>query len=159
MVNDTVDLHLMCVGCDYTDILTDSTIEYEYNGVIKFKNTEAFIELINSEKSYGIIEQNMFIEKLLSYLDNNDPVYIDKNSNKIKSALYILSKILINKNAKYLNDKYKIIEKMCNFFDKCDDYSMKGTLAYITSFIALNDNLNLSMINSRSLYFSNSIIM
>ena len=115
-------------------------------------------ELINSEKSYGIIEQNKFIEKLLSYLDNNDPVYIDKNSNKIKSALYILSKILINKNAKYLNDKYKIIEKMCTFFDKCDDYSMKGTLAYITSFIALNDNLNLSMINSRSLYFFNSII-
>ena len=115
-------------------------------------------ELINSEKGYEIIEQKEFIEKLLLYLDNVSPDYIDKNSNKIKSALYILSKILINKNAKYLDDKYEIIKKMCNFFDKCDDYSMKGTLAYITSFIALNDKLNLDMINSRSLYFSNTTI-
>ena len=115
-------------------------------------------ELINSEKGYEIIEQKEFIEKLLLYLDNVSPDYIDKNSNKINSALYILSKILINKNAKYLDDKYEIIKKMCNFFDKCDDYSMKGTLAYITSFIALNDKLNLDMINSRSLYFSNTTI-
>ena len=115
-------------------------------------------ELINSEKGYEIIEQKEFIEKLLLYLDNVSPDYIDKNSNKINSALYILSKILINKNAKYLDDKYEIIKKMCYFFDKCDDYSMKGTLAYITSFIALNDKLNLDMINSRSLYFSNTTI-
>ena len=115
-------------------------------------------ELVNSEKGYEIMEKEKFIEKLLSYLDEVDPDKIDKNSNKIKSALYILSKILIKKNSKYLDNKYRIIEKMSNFFDRCSDNSMKGTLIYLTSFIALNDELKPDIIKLGSCYFCNTTI-
>ena len=115
-------------------------------------------ELINSEKGYEIIEQNKFIEKLVIYLEDSDPVNIDKMSNKIKSTLYILSKILTKKNSKYLDDKYKIIEKIKNFFDKCKDYSMKGTYISLASFVALNDELRSDIIKLGNSHFSNSVI-
>ena len=115
-------------------------------------------ELINSEKGYEIIEKNKFIEKLLFYLEDADPIEIDKMSNKIKSTLYILSKILTKKYSKYLEDKYKIIEKIKNFFEKCDDYSMKGTYICLASFVALNENLKPIIVKMGSPHFSNTAI-
>ena len=115
-------------------------------------------ELINCEKGYSIIEQKQFIEKLLSYIENSDPDIIDKNSTKIRSSLYILSKILTNKNGKYFDDKYKILLKMSKFFDKCNDYSMKGTLIYLASFISLNEELKPDIFKLKTSYFNNTTI-
>ena len=77
-------------------------------------------------------------KKILNYFDDVHDAQVDKNSSKIKSALYILSQILLKKNSTFFNNKYKIIQKISSFYKKCSDYSMKGTIIYLTSFIAQN---------------------
>ena len=115
-------------------------------------------ELTNSEFGYEIIEQNKFIEKLIDYFENIDEDKIDKTSGLIRSSFYILSKILTKKHGKYFDNKYKIIEKMGKFFFNCNDYSMKGTLIYLASFIALNSELKQNISELNTPYFSNTII-
>ncbi len=43
------ELHLMNVKSEYSDILTNSKEEYQYDNVVKFRDTTAFINLINSD--------------------------------------------------------------------------------------------------------------
>lgn len=115
-------------------------------------------ELANNEKGFELIEQKQFIEKLLAYLDKSDHDKNYKSSSKIRSSLYILCKILTKKNGKYFDDKYKIIEKIIQFFDKINDYSMKGTLIYLASYIALNEELRPKIIKLKTSYFCNTTI-
>ena len=57
-----------------------------------------------------------------------------------------------------LQDKYKIIHKISKFYDKCNNYSMKGTIIYLTSFCAQNKELK-SLVNSfHASYFFNTDI-
>ena len=46
--NDVI-LHLTCINSNFTDILTNSNGDYQYNGVVRFRDTECFISLINSD--------------------------------------------------------------------------------------------------------------
>ena len=115
-------------------------------------------ELINSEKGYEILDQKNIIDKLTSYLDITDPELKDKNSSLIRSSLYMLTKILMKKNGKKFNNKYHIIDKMVKFFSECKDFSMKGTLLYITSFLALNEEIKPDILKLRTSYFCNTAI-
>ena len=115
-------------------------------------------EVINSEKGIELLEEKKIIEKLLNYFDDIHDDQVDKNSSKIKSALYILSQILLKKNSTFFNNKYKIIQKISSFYRKCSDYSMKGTIIYLTSFIAQNADYQEEVINCNASYFSNSSI-
>ncbi len=86
------DLHLICIGSGYTDILTKSTEKYEHNGVAKFIDTTAFIELIESE--CVLINDNCITvldkESFLNMIKNWDGKLHDKTSdteaisNKVK---------------------------------------------------------------------------
>ena len=113
-------------------------------------------ELINSEKGYEILDQKNIIDKLTCYLDITDPELKDKNSSLIRSSLYMLTKILMKKNGKKFNNKYHIIDKMVKFFSECKDFSMKGTLLYITSFLALNEEIKPDILKLRTSYFCNT---
>ena len=134
-------------------------IQIRPNPIIGLKTPINLVtELINSDKGKEIIEQKKFIEKLTSYLDITDPEIKDKNSSKIRSSLYMMTKILMKKNGKYFNDKYNYIKKITKFFDKCTDYSMKGTLVYLTSFLAVNEELRPEIFKLRTSYFCNTAI-
>ena len=134
-------------------------IQIRPNPIIGLKTPINLItELINNEKGYGILEQKKFIEKLTSYIEKTDIEHKDKNSSKIRSALYMLTKILMKKNGKYFNDKYHIIDKMVIFFNTSTDFSLRGTLLYITSFLALNEEIRPEILKLRTSYFCNTSI-
>ena len=134
-------------------------IQIRPNPIVGLKTPINLItELFNSERAVEIIEPIKAFEKLTSYLDIVDPDIKDKNSSRIRSSIYMLTKILMKKNAKYLNEKYEIVNKMVKFFAKCTDYSMKGTLIYITSFLALNEELRADILKLRTSYFCNTAI-
>ena len=134
-------------------------IQIRPNPIIGLKTPINLItELINSEKGYEILYQKKFIDKLTSYLEIIEPELKDKNSSQIRSAIYMLTKILMKKNGKYFNEKYHIIDKMVKFFNICKDFSMKGTLLYITSFLALNEEIKPNILKLRTSYFCNTAI-
>ena len=43
------DFHLVNAESDYTDILNNSMDEYKYDKIVKFRDSTAFIELLNSD--------------------------------------------------------------------------------------------------------------
>jgi hypothetical protein len=134
-------------------------IQIRPNPIIGLKTpTNLITELVNSEKGNEIIEKYKFFEKLTSYLEIEDPELKDKNSNKIRSSLYMLTKILMKKNAKYFNDKYNIIRKMVKFFNESKDFSMRGTLIYLISFLALNEEIKPEICELKTSYFCNTSI-
>ena len=145
-------------------------------------------ELPNNEKGFNILIENNFIEKLLSYLINdNKNIIINDNENNInsisnsneniinnnnkiknkkkynskdiKSVLWILSKILIKeKFGDLIENKYKIIEKIISYQKSCDDYAMKGTICYILCYISQNKNLKNIIENNNYIYYFNTEI-
>ena len=120
-------------------------IQIRPNPIIGLKTPINLItELINSEKGYEILYQKKFIDKLTSYLEIIEPELKDKNSSQIRSAIYMLTKILMKKNGKY--------------FNTCKDFSMKGTFLYITSFLALNEEIKPNILKLRTSYFCNTAI-
>jgi hypothetical protein len=134
-------------------------IQIRPNPIIGLKTpTNLITELVNSEKGNEIIEKYKFFEKLTSYLEIEDPELKDKNSNKIRSSLYMLTKILMKKNAKYFNNKYNIIRKMVKFFNESKDFSMRGTLIYLISFLALNEEIKPEICELKTSYFCNTSI-
>ena len=134
-------------------------IQIRPNPIIGLKTpTNLITELVNSEKGNEIIEKYKFFEKLTSYLEIEEPELKDKNSNKIRSSLYMLTKILMKKNAKYFNNKYNIIRKMVKFFNESTDFSMRGTLIYLISFLALNEEIKPEICELKTSYFCNTSI-
>ena len=70
----------------------------------------------------------------------------------------MLTKILMKKNAKYFNNKYNIIRKMVKFFNESTDFSMRGTLIYLISFLALNEEIKPEICELKTSYFCNTSI-
>ena len=71
---DDYDLHLMCVDSNYTDILTKSLDNYEYDGVIKFIDSKVFIDLIKNKNVQVDYEKNIVYvndERIISHLLDN----------------------------------------------------------------------------------------
>jgi hypothetical protein len=92
-------------------------------------------ELNNNRNGYSKLVDNKIVEKLFKYLDIEN---LDKNSNKIKSVLWILAKLLIKDNQGELETNYKIVKKIIDFNQQCNDYAMKGTISYILCYISQN---------------------
>ena len=92
-------------------------------------------ELNNNRNGLSKIIENKLVDKLFKYLDKNN---LDKNNNKIKSALWILAKLLVKDSQGELENNFKIVKKIIDFNKQCDDFAMKGTISYILSYISQN---------------------
>ena len=113
-------------------------------------------ELINNKNGFEKIVKNKIIEQLFTYLDTS---LLESKNIQIKSVLWILAKLLINENqGLMLENKYKIIKKIIEFSQECDDIAMKGTIIYILSYISQNKNLKNIIESYNYTYFFNSDI-
>jgi len=116
-------------------------------------------ELNNNKKGYEKLLEIKAVEKLLSYFENIDIKDVDKNAKLIKSSFWILIKLVLKKSyGKLLQEKYKIIDKISACYYNFNDYSMKGTIIYLTTFSVQNKEIK-SFIDSFHLsYFFNTSI-
>ena len=108
--------------------------------VVKTMHTPINIitELNNTKSGYKKLSEFKIIDKLLGYLNKDN---LDNQNKKIKSALWILAKLLIKeKFGEQLQNQYKIIEKIIEFNHECKDYAMKGSIIYVLSYISQNKN-------------------
>ena len=112
-------------------------------------------ELPNNEKGTQTLMKTGAVEKLLKYLDINK---IDKDIKYIKSALWIIAKILIREEKGEINNKYNIVQKILKFADECTDYGMKGTIIYVLCFISQKPYIKEILKESGYSYFFNTDI-
>ena len=96
-------------------------------------------ELNNNKNGYEKLVKNKIIEEILSYLDLN---LLESKNIQIKSALWILARLIIKENqGELLENKYQIIKRIIEFSQECNDYAMKGTIIYILCYISQNKNI------------------
>ena len=115
-------------------------------------------ELPNNEKGTETLINIGAIEKLLNYFDNENGNKIYKDMKNIKSALWILAKILIRDETGRIEKKYQIIQKILKFNDECSDYGMKGNIVYILCFISQKPSIKEYLkMNGYSYFFNTDI--
>ena len=117
-------------------------------------------ELPNNEKGTETLINIGAVEKLLNYLINylDNDNKINKNMKNIKSALWMLAKILIRDESGKIEKKYQIIQKILKFNDECSDYGMKGNIVYILSFISQKQSIKEYLkLNGYSYFFNTDI--
>ena len=113
-------------------------------------------ELPNNEKGTETLINIGAVEKLLNYLDNDN--IINKDIKNIKSALWMLAKILIRDETGKIEKKYQIIQKILKFNEECSDYGMKGNIVYILCFISQKPSIKEYLkINGYSYFFNTDI--
>ena len=112
-------------------------------------------ELPNNEQGTETLIKIGAVEKLLNYLDINR---IEKDIKYIKSALWILAKILIRDEKEEIEKKYNIVQKILKFDDECTDYGMKGTIIYVLCFISQKAYIKEILKANGYSYFFNSDI-
>ena len=111
-------------------------------------------ELANSESGIETLINLNIIDFLFSYLDNNTSI----SSKEIKSALWILAKIIMKETTgDILENKYQIINKITTFNQNCEDYAMKGTICYIMCYISQNKNLKHRIEKTYDFFFNTDI--
>ena len=99
-------------------------------------------ELNNNKKGYEQLIKINAVEKLFSYCEIKDENEIEVIRNKVKCSFYILAKLILkNEFGEKLESKYNIIERITNYFFTYNDYSLKGSILYLISFIAQNKQL------------------
>ena len=113
-------------------------------------------ELPNNEKGTETLINIGAIEKLLSYFDNSKKE--DKDIKNIKSALWILAKILIRDESGKIERKYQVIQKILKFNEECSDYGMKGNIVYILCFISQKASIKEYLKANGYSYFFNTDI-
>ena len=113
-------------------------------------------ELPNNEKGTEFLINIGAIEKLLNYLNtfNNS----DTDIKNIKSALWILAKILIRDTTGKIEKKYQVIQKILKFNEDCSDYGMKGNIIYILCFISQKPSIKEYLKSNGYSYFFNTDI-
>jgi hypothetical protein len=113
-------------------------------------------ELPNNEKGTEILMNIGAIEKLLNYLNsfNNS----DTDIKNIKSALWILAKILIRDTTGKIEKQYQVIQKILKFNEDCSDYGMKGNIIYILCFISQKQSIKEYLKANGYSYFFNTDI-
>ena len=112
-------------------------------------------ELPNNDKGTEILIKTGAIEKLLNYLD---PDKINSEIKNIKSALWILAKILIHDEQSLIEKKYQVVQKILEFNEKCDDYGLKGNIIYILCFISQKNSIKEFLkLNGYSYFFNTNI--
>ena len=112
-------------------------------------------ELNNNRNGLSKLIDNKIVEELFKYLEIEN---LEKNNNKIKSALWILAKLLVKDSQGELEANYKIVKKIIDFNKQCDDYAMKGTISYILSYISQNKNVKNILESYDYSYFFNTDI-
>ena len=113
-------------------------------------------ELPNNEKGTETLINIGAVEKLLNYLDNDN--IINKDIKNIKSALWMLAKILIRDETGKIEKKYQIIQKILKFNEECSDYGMKGNIVYILCFISQKLSIKEYLkLNGYSYFFNTDI--
>ena len=113
-------------------------------------------ELPNNEKGTETLINIGAVEKLLNYLDNDN--IINKDIKNIKSALWMLAKILIRDETGKIEKKYQIIQKILKFNEECSDYGMKGNIVYILCFISQKPSIKEYLkLNGYSYFFNTDI--
>ena len=113
-------------------------------------------ELPNNEKGTETLINIGAVEKLLNYLDNDN--IINKDIKNIKSALWMLAKILIRDETGKIEKKYQIIQKILKFNEDCSDYGMKGNIVYILCFISQKPSIKEYLkLNGYSYFFNTDI--
>ena len=116
-------------------------------------------ELNNNKKGYEELVKINAVEKLFSYSKIKDESEIDINIKKIKSSFWILAKLILkNEFGEKIESKYNIIERISNFFFTYNDYSLKGTILYLITFIAQNKHLREKLKKYNFDYFFNTNI-
>ena len=128
--------------------------------IVPFKSpTNLITELNNNKAGYEKLLEIKAVDKLLSYFQNIDEKDADKNAKLIKSSFWILIKLLLKKYyGKLLQEKYKIIDKISACYYNFKDYSMQGTIIYLTTFSIQNKEIK-SIVESFHLsYFFNTSI-
>ena len=128
--------------------------------IVPFKTPINLItELNNNKKGYEKLLEIKAIDKLLSYFMNIKEKEVNKNIKLIKSSLWILIKLVLKKcYGKLLQDKYKIINKISEFYYIFKDYSMNGTIIYLTNFAVQNKEIKSLVESFHVSYFFNSSI-
>ena len=115
-------------------------------------------ELNNNDKGFDILVRKNIIEKIISYIENIKENEIDKKAKKIKSAVWNLNTIILKK--KYglmIQEKYNIIERITQFYHKCSDCSIKGTITYLASSAIQNRVLKPFIDRGHASYFISNI--
>ena len=112
-------------------------------------------ELNNNKNGLAKLISKKIVDKILKYLDISN---LEKKSSKIKSALWILAKLLVKDTQGELDNHYKIVKKIIDFNKQCVDYSMKGTITYILSYISQNKNVKYILESNNYSYFFNTDI-
>ena len=113
-------------------------------------------ELPNNEKGTETLINIGAVEKLLNYFDNGNK--IDQDIKNIKSALWMLAKILIRDETGKIEKKYQIIQKILKFNEECSDYGMKGNIVYILCFISQKPSIKEYLKSNGYSYFFNTDI-
>ena len=112
-------------------------------------------ELPNDEKGTETLIKIGAVEKLLNYLDIKN---IEKDIKNVKSALWIIAKILIRDEKGEIEKKYDIVKKILKFNDECTDYGMKGTIIYVLCFISQKASIKeILKLNGYSYFFNTDI--
>ena len=112
-------------------------------------------ELPNNEQGTETLINIGAVEKLLSYLDINK---LEKEIKNVKSALWILAKILIRDEKGEIQQKFDVVQKILKFNDECTDYGMKGTIIYVLCFISQKPEIKEILKNNGYSYFYNTDI-
>ena len=113
-------------------------------------------ELPNNEKGTETLINIGAVEKLLNYFDSDNK--INNDIKYIKSALWMLAKILIRDETGKIEKKYQIIQKILKFNEECSDYGMKGNIVYILCFISQKPSIKEYLkLNGYSYFFNTDI--
>ena len=113
-------------------------------------------ELPNNEKGTETLINIGAIEKLLNYFDNENK--IENDIKNIKSALWMLAKILIRDETGKIENKYHVIQKILKYNEECSDYGMKGNIIYILCFISQKSSIKEYLkLNGYSYFFNTDI--
>ena len=112
-------------------------------------------ELPNSEQGKETLIKIGAVEKLLNYLDIKK---LESDIKNVKSALWILAKILIRDEKGEIEKKYDVVKKILKFNDECADYGMKGTIIYVLCFISQKSSIKEILKANGYIYFYNTDI-
>ena len=112
-------------------------------------------ELPNSEQGKETLIKIGAVEILLNYLDVNK---LENDNKNVKSALWILAKILIRDEFDEIEQKYEVVKKILKFNDECTDYGMKGTIIYVLCFISQKPSIKNILKENKYSYFFNTDI-
>jgi hypothetical protein len=111
-------------------------------------------ELPNTETGMEKLIAIEAIPKLLLMIDDENVSLKNK-----KAILWILAKICSKEiYGKLLNSTFSILKKINEYFHRCQDYAMKGTICYLFCYISSNSDMKESIKELGWEYFYNGDI-